>query len=80
MRERIETEIDTIVQVYFSALESKDVAVRLRAADALLDRVYGKSTTPIEHTGDAIDRLDELMAGLDDDGLAELQRLAARVR
>lgn len=96
MRSRIEADIEKVLAPYFETIEHAmlftnhqgevivsehpDLGARMAAAERLLDRVYGKSTTPIEHTGDVIDSLDELCAALDDDGLAELQRLAARVR
>jgi hypothetical protein len=53
LREKVEAERDAIISAYVAALhdESADHETRMRAADRLLDRVYGKPRQGVELSG-----------------------------
>lgn len=67
MRDRIESEIDAVLEPYFAALtgavahsfyegelvlsDEPDYGARIAAAEKLLDRVYGRPRQQLEHTG-----------------------------
>ena len=52
LRERVEQEADAILAVYFEALaEGQDIEQRMRAAERLLDRVFGRPKQSAELTG-----------------------------
>lgn len=57
LRQRVEAEADRILAVYLDAVQAMtpdgrpDHAIRLRAADALLDRAYGKPKQVSELSG-----------------------------
>jgi hypothetical protein len=42
-RERIEAEFDEWLRPYYEARDSGDQALAMRAADSILDRVYGRA-------------------------------------
>ena len=52
MRHRVEEQVEAVLRVYFDALTSPDEVIRLRAAEALLDRVYGKAKEEVALTGE----------------------------
>lgn len=65
MQQRIEERIDEVLRAYFDALEAEVYSLdgealgprhetRMKAADALLDRVYGRPTqrSEVEHSGE----------------------------
>ena len=52
LRERVEQESDAILAPYFEALaEGQDIEQRMRAAERLLDRVFGRPKQSAELTG-----------------------------
>jgi hypothetical protein len=53
LRERVEDECEAIISAYVSALhdESADHETRMRAAERLLDRVYGRPKQGVELSG-----------------------------
>ncbi len=65
-REHTESAISTLVQI---AVSGESEAARVSAANALLDRGYGKAPQSIEHTGEVSFRKAE---ELSDDDLAKL--------
>ncbi len=57
MRERVEAEAEAIIAPYFEALEAgQDIEQRMRAAERLLDRVYGRPKQSTQPGGRATDR------------------------
>lgn len=52
LKEKVEEQIDTVIAPYFDALASDDQDLRLKAADRLLDRSYGKAAQVVRHQGD----------------------------
>lgn len=50
-REKVEAEFEDWVQVYINARDSDDQALAMKAADTVFDRLYGKATQPLEHSG-----------------------------
>lgn len=52
LRERVEAEAEAVLAPYFEALaEGEDVEQRMRAADRLLDRVFGRPKQSAELSG-----------------------------
>jgi hypothetical protein len=53
LRERVEAEADAIIGAYVAALhdDEADHETRMRAADRLLDRVYGRPRQGVELSG-----------------------------
>ena len=57
MRERVEAEAEAILAPYFEALaEGQDIEQRMRAAERLLDRVYGRPKQSTQPGGRATGR------------------------
>ena len=78
MRERVEREAEAILAPYFEALsEGEDVEQRMRAAERLLDRVFGRPKQSAELSG-ALSIDERALEGEIESELEGL--LAARVR
>ena len=57
MRERVEAEAEAILAPYFEALaEGQDIEQRMRAAERLLDRVFGRPKQSTQPGGRATGR------------------------
>lgn len=69
---------DALLALVDIAKDGESEAARVSAANAILDRAYGKASQPVEHTGkDGISLSDE-MANAADRIRAKLDRLAGQ--